>query len=315
MPAKSHCIRATEVTAVPTISVVVPCYNGGRFLDQLLASLRAQTFRDFEIVIVNDGSTDRATQEKLAALDPAIRVIHQENRGLSAARNAGFAAARADLVMALDCDDQLAPTYLAETLAALQSAGPETGFAFTHVRLVGGAHGIQKRYYNEFDILFKNIIGYSMLIRKAAWLKAGQYDESMRDGYEDWEFNIRLIGAGFAGIEIPKPLFIYTASTQGMLLGHSSHVHAATWRRIRQKHRDTYRLWNIARLFWKSRSQRTEMSAVRPIAQLLVSNLIPDSWHNGFIRFVRNYRMSRSKKAGESVGGRSAIRPDGGLTR
>lgn len=280
---------------MPTISVVVPCYNGGQFLDQLTASLARQTFRDFEVVIINDGSTDIATLEKLATLDPDIRVIHQENRGLSAARNTGFAAANADLVMDLDCDDQLEPTYLTETLAALQAAGLEVGFAFTHVRLVGGAHGVQKRYWNEFDILFKNVIGYSMLIRKAAWLKIGGYDESMRDGYEDWEFNIRLIGAGYAGIEIPKPLFLYTASTQGMLLGHSSYKHAATWRRIRQKHRDTYRLSNIMRLFWKRPSQRTEISVVRPVAQLLLSYFVPDSWHNEFIRFTRSYRMSRSK--------------------
>ena len=278
------------------ISVVVPCYNGGKFIDQLTASLARQTFRDFEIVIVNDGSTDPVTTKKLAALDPAIRVIHQENRGLSAARNTGFAAANADLIMNLDCDDQIEPTYLAETLAALQAAGPEVGFAFTHVRVVGAAQGVQKRYCNEFDILFKNTIGYSMLIRKTAWLKAGKYDESMRDGYEDWEFNLRLIGAGYAGIEIPKPLFIYTASPHGMLLGHSSHKHAATWRRMRQCHRDTYRVSNIMSLFWRSWSQRTEISVVRPIGQLLLSIFLPDSWQNAFIRFVRSYRMSRSRK-------------------
>jgi glycosyltransferase involved in cell wall biosynthesis len=315
MPVAPHRINATEVMAMPTISVVVPCYNGGKFLDQLTASLAQQSFRDFEIIIVNDGSTDPATKEKLAALDPAIRVIHQENRGLSAARNAGFAAAHADLVMDLDCDDQLEPTYLAETLAALQLAGPEAGFAFTHVRLVGGALGVQKRYYNEFDILFKNTIGYSMLIRKAAWLEIGGYDESMRDGYEDWEFNLRLIAAGYAGIEVPKPLFLYTASTQGMLLGHSSHKHAATWRYIRQKHRDTYRLANIVRLFWKNRHQRTEVSAARSIAQLFLSNCIPDSWHNELIRFVRRYRMSQSKKARESIRRSPTIRQDAGTAR
>jgi glycosyltransferase involved in cell wall biosynthesis len=305
-------INAIEMIAMPKISVVVPCYNGGKFLDRLTASLARQTFRDFEIVIVNDGSTEPATKEKLAALDPAIRVVHQENRGLSAARNAGFAAAHADLIMDLDCDDQLEPTYLAETWAALQLAGPEAGFAFSHVRLVGEATGVQKRYYNAFDILFKNTIGYSMLMRKAAWLKIGGYDESMRDGYEDWEFNLRLIAAGYAGIEVPKPLFLYTASTQGMLLGHSSHKHAATWRYIRQKHRDMYRLSNVMRLFWKRRSQPTEVSAVRSIAQLLLSNCIPDSWENELISFVRRYRMSRSKKTRESMGRRPAIRPDAG---
>jgi len=298
---------------MPSISVVVPCYNGGKFLDQLTASLARQTFRDFEIVVVNDGSTDPATQGKLAALDPAIRVIHQENRGLSAARNAGFSASRADLVMVLDCDDQLEPTYLEETLKALQAAPPEAGFVFTHVRVVGAGQGIEKRYFNAFDVLFKNVIGYTMLIRKTAWLKAGRYDETMRDGYEDWEFNLRLIYSGFLGIEIAKPLFLYTASTQGMLIGHSSRMHAALWRRIRKKHRDLYRVSNIVRLYWKNRTTRTEISVLRPLMALAMTSVLPDSWYNEIIRWVRSNRMSRYMKSGRPIVRGTAIRPDTGV--
>ena len=88
----------------PRVSVIVPCHNGGRFLDGLLASLDSQTLRDFEIIIVDDGSTETATLDKLARLDPAIRVIHQENRYLPGARNRGFLR-RAPLVLPLDCDD------------------------------------------------------------------------------------------------------------------------------------------------------------------------------------------------------------------
>ena len=80
--------------AVPAVSVVVPCFNGGRFLDSLLASLERQTFRDFEIIIVDDGSDDEATLRKLASLESRVRVIHQDNRGLPGARNSGIAAAR-----------------------------------------------------------------------------------------------------------------------------------------------------------------------------------------------------------------------------
>jgi glycosyltransferase involved in cell wall biosynthesis len=150
---------------MPTVSVVVPCYNGGKFLDQLTASLARQTFRDFETVVVNDGSTDPLTLKKLAALGPEIRVVTQENRGLSAARNAGIAAASADIVLVLDCDDQLEPAYLFKALAALQ-ADPAAGFAFTHIRLVGRASGAQERYSNAYDILIKNTIGYRSAERR-----------------------------------------------------------------------------------------------------------------------------------------------------
>ena len=82
--------------AHPAVSVVVPCYNAGRFLDGLMASLAEQTLRDFEIIIVDDGSSEEETLRKLAELEKVVRVIHQDNRGLSAARNAGFRAARAE---------------------------------------------------------------------------------------------------------------------------------------------------------------------------------------------------------------------------
>ena len=103
--------------SLPAVSVVVPCYNGGRFIDQLLASLAQQTFRDFELIIVDDGSRDD-TRAKLATLDKSITVIRQDNAGPGAARNTGFARARAPIVLALDCDDTLDPTYLEETVVA-----------------------------------------------------------------------------------------------------------------------------------------------------------------------------------------------------
>ncbi len=295
---------------MPTISVVIPCYNGGRFLDQLMASLAQQTFRDFEIIIVDDGSTDPATRAKLATLNPTIRVIHQVNRGLSAARNVGFSESRADLVMALDCDDLLEPTYLEETFDVLQSAPPEVGFVFTHERLVGARQGINKKYFNVFDELFENRLAYSMLIRKAAWRKAGGYDESMRDGYEDWEFNLRLIAAGYRGIEIPKPLFLYNVSMQGMLMNHSSRMHAVLWRRIRKKHSDLYRISNLVRLFWETRTARTEISPFRTIGALVLTSVLPDSWYSAIIHFVRGRRLSRSNKLSGSTAPQTALRPD-----
>jgi glycosyltransferase involved in cell wall biosynthesis len=296
------------------ISVVVPCYNGGKFLDQLTACLARQTFRDFEIVLVDDGSTDPATQAKLATLDPAIRVIHQENRGMAGARNTGFAESRADLVMVLDCDDQLEPTYLEECLGALQSAPEEVGFVFTHDRSVGARQGIKKNYFNPFDALFKNVCSYGMLIRKTAWKRTGGYDETMRDGYEDWEFSLRLISAGYIGVEIPKPLFIYNVSMQGMLMSRSSPMHAALWRRIRQKHSEMYRISNLVRLFLKTRTARTEIYPFHAVAALMLTSILPDSWYSAIVHFIRCRRLSRSSKLGGSMVGPATVHADAELT-
>lgn len=130
-----------SVSQLPKVSIVVPCYNGARFIDPLLASLAAQTFRDFEIIIVDDGS-NAETRAKLASLGPSIRVIRQENRGPGAARNTGFRAARADLVVPLDCDDKLDPAYLAETVAAMRAARSDVGLVFTHLEAFGDIEGV-----------------------------------------------------------------------------------------------------------------------------------------------------------------------------
>jgi glycosyltransferase involved in cell wall biosynthesis len=285
----------------PTISVVIPCYNSGKFLDLPLDSLARQTFRDFETVIINDGSTDQVTKDKLKTLDPSIRVVHQDNKGLSAARNTGFREAKADIVLPLDSDDQLEPTYLEEMLGALRSAPAGVGFAVSHVRQIGAAQAIEKRYVNSFDVLFKNVTGYTLMLRKAAWQAAGGYDETMRDGYEDWEFSLRLITSGVRGVVVDKPIFIYTVSAQGMLMGHSSQRHAALWRRIRVKHRELYRPMNLLRRYWQNRHVHTEISLVSTMAALLLTSILPDKWYSAIVSTMRYRRFKRSNESAAAI--------------
>jgi hypothetical protein len=279
--------------AAPAASVVVPCYNGGRFIDQLLGSLSRQTFRDFEIVIVNDGSTDKATLAKLASLDPAIRVIHQENRGLSGARNSGIAAAKSDLVLVLDCDDEIEPSYLAEAVPLLRDAAPEVGFVFTHTRLAGISSGYGRRHFNPFTLLFSNTLPSCLILRRQACQAVGGYDEAMRDGYEDWEFCIRLTRAGFRGIEIAKPLAVYNSSADGMLLGKATRLHAKLWRYIRIKHADAYRLPSLLRLWWVTPRKKGDLPLVKALAAYALAVLLPESWFSGMFGAMRRWRLKK----------------------
>ena len=105
---------------MPEVSVIIPVYNMEQFLEDCLNSVLAQTFTDFEIVIVNDGSTDRsaAIVEQIAAKDNRFVILHQENMGLSEARNTGIKAARGNWITFVDSDDMLAPTFLQKLLDA-----------------------------------------------------------------------------------------------------------------------------------------------------------------------------------------------------
>lgn len=294
--------KKTQVTE-PAVSVIVPCHNGGRFLDGMLASLAAQTFRDFEIVIVDNGSTEAATLEKLGSLDPkCVRVVHQENRYLPGARNRGFREARAGFVVPLDCDDRLEPAFLAEAVPLLREAPAEIGFVFTHGRLTGAIEGVMARHFHAFDQLFLNQLPYGMLLRKSAWQAVGGYDETMRDGMEDWEFGIRLLRAGLRGIEIAKPLLVYNVSAEGMLMGHAARMHGTIWRHIRDRHRDLYRLPALVRLWRATRATPGKVSWPAAVGLLGLAKLLPEAWFNKLFYRMLNRTRTRRVARGEYQG-------------
>src|ERR1051325_3761742 len=107
-----------DPTPVPKVSVIITCYDLGRYLDEAVASVLAQTYQDFEIVIVDDGSTDPATQALLADYRrPKTRVIRPAHKGVMAARNLAIASATGEFLCALDADDRLRPTYFEKAIA------------------------------------------------------------------------------------------------------------------------------------------------------------------------------------------------------
>jgi glycosyltransferase involved in cell wall biosynthesis len=111
---------------IPAVSVVIPLYNKGPYIARALNSILAQTFQDFEVILVDDGSTDDGAAIVKGFDDPRILLIQQENQGVSAARNRGIVAARADLVAFLDADDEWLPEFL-ETILRLRGRFPEAG--------------------------------------------------------------------------------------------------------------------------------------------------------------------------------------------
>ena len=268
----------------PAASVVVACFNGGRFLDGLMASLEAQTFRDFEIIIVDDGSTDGLTVNKLTALGNWARVIRQPNLGPAAARNTGIRHAHAKIIFNLDCDDTIEPTFLAETVPTLQAAPPDVGMVVTDSRFVGADLGVSPRYFNRFDLLFSNTLSTGLVMRKESWRAAGGYDETMREGYEDWEFSLRLVRAGFRGIEVPKPLYIYrVASEDQASISNSVHarrLYAKLWREIRKRHAQSYRIFTMICVWRESRDGSGRIPLWKGLAGYLLALVLPDSAFN-----------------------------------
>src|SRR3954452_3864556 len=104
------------------VSVIIPCYNQGRYINETIASVEAQTFTDWEIIIVNDGSNEPETIEILFDVDcKKIKVIHTENKGVAAARNTGIKAAGGKFILPLDADDLIGVNYLNEAVVFLET--------------------------------------------------------------------------------------------------------------------------------------------------------------------------------------------------
>jgi glycosyltransferase involved in cell wall biosynthesis len=119
-------------------SVIIPCYNQGRYLSSALQSVQGQTFQDWEAIVVDDGSTDSTAAAVARSTDPRIRYVYQENQGLSAARNTGICSASGACLAFLDADDEWQPGFLERCLDVLRSnqrlAGVYSRTAFIDVR-------------------------------------------------------------------------------------------------------------------------------------------------------------------------------------
>ncbi len=130
------------MSETPAISAVIPLYNKASYISRALNSVLAQTFQDFEVIVVDDGSTDRGAAIVKEFTDSRIRLIHQENRGVSAARNRGIEASRAELVAFLDADDEWLPKHL-ETIAHLRIKFPNAG-AYSTAYIIHEQNGQRK---------------------------------------------------------------------------------------------------------------------------------------------------------------------------
>ena len=122
---------------MPTVSVVIPCFNQGHFVDEAVDSILAQSFDDVEIIIVNDGSTDGHTNRLLQNYPKErARVLTTANQGLAAARNNGIAAAQGTYILPLDADDRILPGYLAKAVTELDK-DPAVGIVYCRAALFG----------------------------------------------------------------------------------------------------------------------------------------------------------------------------------
>jgi glycosyltransferase involved in cell wall biosynthesis len=224
----------------PAVSIIIPCYNLGEYLNDAVASVKAQTFTDWEVIIVNDGSTDETTIDIINKIDheePAFEILNQRNMGLSAARNNGIKKANGAYIVCLDADDMLMPDYLQKTVTVLENdTTKKIAVATTWLQEFGLRDNIWKPTdFSIPNLLVTNVLHAGSLFKKSAWQEAGGYKENMNKGYEDWEYWLSIAECGYRWVTVPEPLFKYRIRENSMLAG-SKQMHMEIYGKLYDLH-------------------------------------------------------------------------------
>ena len=204
---------------MPKVSVIIPCYNLGQYIDEAVSSVLAQTFQDFEIIIVNDGSTDELTNTVLSDYrKPKTTVLTTANQGLPSARNTGIDASSGEYVCCLDADDKYHPEFLEKCVTVLEEDKEHAvGFVTTYVQQFGNTDALWEcEEYNPYRLVVVNLIGVASLFRRTCWKEVGGYATNL-SGFHDWNFWISIVAKGYRWVTIKEPLFYYRDREHSML--------------------------------------------------------------------------------------------------
>jgi len=215
------------VTRVPAVSIILPTYNRAYCIRRAIDSVLNQTFADFELIVIDDGSTDDTRQVVEAYDDPRIVHVHNDgNRGQTARLNDGLRLARADLIAFQDSDDEWLPTKLERQVEAMRWQPPEVGIVYTDKwRFEPGREKYHWKsphnmpddgiiYPASLDNRVYDIGPQSVLIRRACFDKVGNFDERLTN-FNDWDIFVR-ISQHFLFYHILEPLVNYFVSADAM---------------------------------------------------------------------------------------------------
>lgn len=197
-----------EKNKLPKISVIIPCYNDGRYLPEAVRSVEKCDKDSYEIIIVDDGSSDEKTAEVLGSMEKrGHRVFRIKHKGQSAARNFGVKKAKYDYLLFLDADNKIIKDYIVKGLFVLEE-NPQIGVVFGDREEFGISNRTVVQKFDISETIFGNTIDTCALVRKKAFNDCGGFDENL-SLWEDWEFFINIHEKGWKFYHIPKVMFFY----------------------------------------------------------------------------------------------------------
>lgn len=210
------------IKATPKISVIIPAYNSEKTIQKTIESILNQTFTDFELIIINDGSQDYTLDIVSRFHDPRIKVFSYENAGGNVSRNRGLKQALGEFVSFLDADDLWTPDKLRDQLQALQeNTDAQVAYSWTDYINENGEIFLSGTHITADGDVYEKLLvnnflenGSNPLIRKEALLQLGGFDESL-EAAQDWDMWLRL-AAQYSFVAVPKVQILYRVSNNSL---------------------------------------------------------------------------------------------------
>lgn len=193
------------------VSIITPCYNDGEYIEETIKSIRAQTYTNWEMIIIDDGSDDENTLQILEKIqhEKDIRLLRTQRLRPAGARNAGISVANGEYILPVDADDLIEPTYLERAVEKME-ANSELGIVYCHADLFGEKNGPWELPDYTFDtMLLDNVIFVTALFRRSDWEQVGGFRTSMKHGMEDYDFWLSILELGREVYQLPETLFHY----------------------------------------------------------------------------------------------------------
>lgn len=226
---------------MPKVSVIIPSYNLGRYLPETLASLDAQTFQDWECLIVENGSTDGSLSIVTKACASDLRfipVVFQENVGVAAARNRALELAEGEYILFLDADDLIEPGYMEAAVKALD-ADPSLNVVYGKSDRFGAETSWDLPPFSLDTMLARNCLYISCFFRRA---QAPAFDPAFKAGFEDWDFWLSLLESVDEPkvLQLPELYFHYRTRRSSRNRGVTDSALLEIRRRLWEKHKALY---------------------------------------------------------------------------
>lgn len=193
------------------VSIIMPCYNDGAYIEESIASVQAQTYRNVELIIIDDGSSEPLTLEILNKVtsNPNIKFVRTNRLRPAGARNAGIEVATGKYILPLDSDDTIDPTYVEKAVKILEE-NENVGVVYCYADLFGEKSG---RWdlpdYSLEKMLLDNIVFVTAMFYREDWKQVGGFNTSMEHGMEDYDFWLSILEMGREICQIPEVLFHY----------------------------------------------------------------------------------------------------------